>query len=52
MVSFPVELLMGRLTPEAAAQGFGMLALWLAVGCGIVQLAWRRASARYSAVGA
>lgn len=52
MISFPVELILGRLTQQQALHGFGMQVLWIAVGFAIVQLAWSRASARYSAVGA
>ena len=52
MVSFPVELLLGRLTPDEAFHGFTMQAVWVAVGFGVIQLVWRRAAARYSAVGA
>lgn len=51
-VAFPVELLCGRVTPAQALQGLGLQAVWLTLGAAVVTLAWRRASARYAAVGA
>lgn len=51
-IYFPVELIMGRLTPDEAIHGFTMQGLWMAVGLIVLQLTWSRASARYSAVGA
>ena len=52
MLAFPVELLMGRLTPDQVVEGFGIQALWIGLGWLTVHLVWSRASARYSAVGA
>ncbi|MBT6148017.1 MAG: ABC transporter permease [Gemmatimonadetes bacterium] len=52
MVAFPVELLLGRLTPEQALHGLAMQGLWIIVGFLVMQLTWGRASSRYSAVGA
>ena len=52
MVHFPVELILGRLTPAQTVHGFTMQALWITVGFLVMQLAWGRATSRYSAVGA
>lgn len=52
MVSFPVQLLIGRLTPEQVSHGITMQALWIVAGFLVMHLAWSRASSRYSAVGA
>lgn len=51
MLSFPVELLLGRLSATQAAQGLAMQALWLGVGVALVAGGWRAAVRRYSAVG-
>jgi ABC-2 type transport system permease protein len=51
-VAFPAQLLLGRVTPAQALHGLGLQAVWLALGAAVVTVAWRRASARYSAVGA
>ena len=52
MLAFPVELVMGRLTPQQVMDGFLMQILWIGLGWLTVHLVWSRASARYSAVGA
>lgn len=52
MVAFPVELLMGRLSPDEAIHGIGMQLLWIVIGFGVMQIFWTRASKRYAAVGA
>ena len=52
MVAFPVELLLGRLSPEQVFDGFLMQALWLGAGLAVLALTWSRAARRYSAVGA
>jgi ABC-2 type transport system permease protein len=52
MVSFPVELILGNLTPLQALAGFAVQAAWLAVCLLCVRLAWRAGVRRYSAVGA
>lgn len=51
MVSFPVELLLGRLSLAATLQGFAIQAGWIAVISGGFTVLWRRGVARYSAVG-
>jgi ABC-2 type transport system permease protein len=52
MLSFPVELWMGRLTPVEALTGLGMQTVWIAVGGFIVRAVWRAGVRVYSAVGA
>jgi ABC-2 type transport system permease protein len=51
-VGFPVELLLGRLTPAQIGAGFAIQAAWLLGGALLVRLAWRASIKRYSAVGA
>jgi ABC-2 type transport system permease protein len=51
MVSFPVELLLGRLTVTATLQGFAIQAAWILAVLGLFTIMWRRGVARYSAVG-
>jgi viologen exporter family transport system permease protein len=52
MVSFPVELALGRLSPAQALAGLGMQALWLAVAALVLRTVWRAGLRAYSAVGA
>lgn len=52
MVAFPVELLIGRLSPAEVARGIGMQLLWLTLGLVLLSFAWRAGVRRYSAVGA
>jgi ABC-2 type transport system permease protein len=51
LVSFPVELLLGRVSPAGAAVGVGMQVLWTGLAYGIFTFVWRRGVCRYSAVG-
>lgn len=51
-VGFPVELLLGRLTPTQVWTGFAAQAAWLAAAAFAVRYAWRASVKRYSAVGA
>lgn len=52
MVAFPVELLLGRLSPTDAAIGIAAQAAWLALSLGLLTVIWRAGIRRYSAVGA
>jgi ABC-2 type transport system permease protein len=52
MISFPVELLLGRLTPKETLVGFAAQAIWIALGLGLIRLVWRAGVRVYSAVGA
>jgi ABC-2 type transport system permease protein len=51
MFYFPLELLLGRSTPEQAAQGFLIQLVWLAVTMLLVRMVWSRAVRQYAAVG-
>ena len=50
-VWFPVELALGRLSPDLIAAGFRMQALWLLVGLLLLRVAWRLGIRKYEAVG-
>ena len=52
MVYFPVELLLGRMTPEAAAKGLVTQLFWVVVSLICVRLLWRAGVKRYAAFGA
>jgi ABC-2 type transport system permease protein len=49
---FPIELLIGRLTPKQALIGFANQAFWGVFGLVLASVLWRSAIRRYSAVGA
>ncbi len=51
MLGFPVELLLGRLTPLQALAGLGIQAGWLVAGLVLVRTIWRLGVRAYSAVG-
>ena len=51
MVSFPVELFLGRLTVDQALNGFAAQGVWLLLGWGLLGLIWASGVKRYSAVG-
>lgn len=50
-VSFPVELLLGRLSPREALLGFGAQLIWLLLAFGLLKLLWRASTRRFTAVG-
>jgi len=52
MVSFPIELLLGRLTPSQALVGLGAQVAWLAACFILLKMMWRAGVRVYSAVGA
>lgn len=52
MLGFPLDLLLGRLTPEQIAFGLLHQIAWLAVFFGLMQILWRRGLKRYGAFGA
>lgn len=52
MIGFPVELLLGRLTPIEALTGLAAQAAWLALSLLSVRIVWRAGVRIYSAVGA
>jgi len=52
MVAFPVELLLGQLSPEETLAGFGVQLAWIAAHAVAAACVWRAGLRRYSAVGA
>jgi ABC-2 type transport system permease protein len=52
MIGFPVELVLGRLTPVQAATGLAAQAVWLVISLTLVRIVWRAGIRIYSAVGA
>ncbi len=52
MIAFPVELLLGRLTPVEALTGFAAQGIWLALSLALLRIVWRAGVRIYSAVGA
>ena len=51
MLSFPVELVMGRLTPRDALVGAGVQLAWIVVGFVSMRLVYRAGIRRYAAFG-
>ncbi len=52
MIGFPVELLLGRLTPVEALTGLAVQGIWLALSLALLRAVWRAGVRIYSAVGA
>jgi ABC-2 type transport system permease protein len=52
MISFPLELLLGRLTPSQALVGLAAQVAWLLVSYILIRIVWRAGVRIYSAVGA
>lgn len=52
MIGFPVELVLGRLTPTQAATGLGMQTIWILISLVLLRIVWRAGIRNYSAVGA
>jgi ABC-2 type transport system permease protein len=52
MIGFPVELLLGRLSPAQVLTGVGAQVVWLAIGYALFRVVWRAGVRIYSAVGA
>jgi ABC-2 type transport system permease protein len=50
-IAFPVELMLGRLTPEQIWNGFIMQGVWLLIGILLIKITWRAGVKKYSAVG-
>jgi ABC-2 type transport system permease protein len=48
---FPIEALVGQLTPQQLLAGLGMQVLWITIGAVLVNIVWRMGIRRYSAVG-
>ena len=51
-LAFPVELGLGRLTPDQVATGFAAQLVWIGIALVLLRVAWRAGIRRYSAVGA
>jgi len=51
LIAFPIELTLGRLTPQAALFGFTMQLFWLMVAIVALSFVWRAGVKQYSAVG-
>lgn len=51
MLSFPIELFLGALTPQEALFGFAMQLFWIALGVLLMRFVWARAVKKFSAVG-
>jgi ABC-2 type transport system permease protein len=49
---FPIQLILGKLPPEAILRNYGLGLLWLALAYGLFRLVWREGVKRFSAVGA
>jgi ABC-2 type transport system permease protein len=52
MLGFPVELILGRLSPAEALAGLGMQTLWVGLAFLLMRIVWRAGIRLYSAVGA
>ncbi|MGD8858434.1 MAG: ABC-2 family transporter protein [Myxococcales bacterium] len=50
-LGFPVELALGRLSPQEATRGIALQLFWVACALGLMAVVWGRAVRRFSAVG-
>lgn len=50
-LSFPVELVMGQLSPNQALIGFGAQIIWLMLSIAAIQVVWRAGVRRFGAYG-
>jgi ABC-2 type transport system permease protein len=48
---FPINALVGQLSPVELLSGLGIQALWIVIGIGLVNLVWHYGIRRFSAVG-
>lgn len=48
---FPIEALVGQLSPQALLSGLGMQGLWILIGILFVRVVWRAGIQKFSAVG-
>jgi ABC-2 type transport system permease protein len=51
LLAFPIELTLGRLTPQETLFGFAMQLFWLLVTLATLNVVWRAGVKQYSAVG-
>jgi viologen exporter family transport system permease protein len=52
VIGFPIELLLGRITPAEALVGLGVQVAWLVASFVLLRIVWRAGVRIYSAVGA
>lgn len=52
LIGFPVELVLGRLTPGEALTGLAAQAVWLGISLVLLRIVWRAGLRVYTAVGA
>lgn len=52
LISFPIDLMMGRLTVDQAFIGLGVQSAWLIISYVLLRIVWRAGVRIYSAVGA
>jgi len=52
VIYFPIQLILGRLTPAAIVGNFGLSVVWLGIALAMFHLTWRAGVKRFSAVGA
>ncbi len=52
MIGFPVELVLGRLSPLQALEGLAAQVVWVVISIILIRLVWRAGVRVYSAVGA
>jgi len=52
MISFPVEVVLGRAGPADVAAGLAAQVIWIVVAVAILRVVWAAGTRRYSAVGA
>ena len=48
----PIQIILGRLSPEEISRNFGMGLIWFAIALTLFQIVWRAGLKRFSAVGA
>jgi len=51
MFAFPVDVLLGRVTPGEFASGMAIALAWCVVGAGLSAAVWRRGTLQYTGVG-
>jgi ABC-2 type transport system permease protein len=52
VIYFPIQLILGRLTPYAIVGNFALSVVWLGIALAMFHLTWRAGVKRFSAVGA
>jgi ABC-2 type transport system permease protein len=52
MLYYPIQVILGKLSPDQILQGYVMTAVWLVISILLFKWIWREGIKRYSAVGA